>query len=176
MRTQWVILSSFTLVILTVALLVAPLYGYASISSSTNAQQAEDGMKNIITPAAEDTLKKQATQVIDDSIKKTQNDISYRGAADRFHDKMVGKAEKLTNYLLGLGKSYSVPLLIFSILAGAVLLVLGILIGTLHTRSGEMIRGLAIGLKVAGIIAFLLINNADTIGNKVTSLFSWIFN
>ena len=150
MRTRWTILNSiFITVLLTTALyMVIPVvYAAEQLNANTSIQQ------NNATENAE---------------------IEIKGL--KAQRKLIGKADKAKNYLVETSRAYSKPLLIGGIMAGVAVFILGVFLGPLSKKTGETIRGAALGIIGSVIIGFFLVNNAPEIGSMINSFWNWIIN
>lgn len=100
-----------------------------------------------------------------------QSDAFDKGVA-----KMVTKAKEIENNTVALAQAYSFPLLKYSLICGAILLLLGIFLSILHKKMGDSVRGVGIWLMFGGITAFVLMNFSPNIGEKIISFVQWVIN
>lgn len=90
--------------------------------------------------------------------------------------KLVNKAEKAKTTLLDVGKAYSFPLIFYSFIGGAVLLVVGVILGLANSRMGDSVKGTGIALIVLGSVAFVLINFAPNIAEMIMVIAKGFFS
>ena len=147
MKTRLIISS----VLIMLGLVFLPFYGAFAEESITSPKQ---------TTQDNTSQKKPST----DQTSSDENQALDKGVA-----KIIGKAKTIETNTVALAKSYSFPILKCCLFGGAVLLVVGMVMGVISQRTGDGIKGSGIGLMISGIVAFVFMNFAPDIANKIIS-------
>lgn len=91
-------------------------------------------------------------------------------------DKILLKADKIKDAILTLAKAHSINMLIFSLLGGLLVLLLGYLLGILNKNLGYGLIKTGLGLIILGVVSFVVCNHAENIAGNVVGLIKWILN
>lgn len=167
MKTRRII---FKLVLVMIMLVILPMAGYTEETQPAEQVQQEPTEQQREQPSQQGQNKGQGVHEANtgDSPKTGGSDAFDKGVA-----KMLSKAKKIENNTVALAQAYSFPLLKYSLIGGAVLLVVGMLLSVLHKKTGDGVRGAGLGLMFGGVIAFILMNFSPEIAEKIISFVQW---
>lgn len=161
----------FKLVLVIMMLLVLPLTGYTEETQPTEEVQQDTSVQQQEQPSQQSKDESKPVDQLNDTPKTGGSDAFDKGVA-----KMVTKAKEIENNTVALAQAYSFPLLKYSLICGAILLLLGIFLSVLHKKMGDSVRGVGIWLMFGGITAFVLMNFSPNIGEKIISFVQWVIN
>ncbi|GBF35467.1 hypothetical protein DCCM_4596 [Desulfocucumis palustris] len=91
-------------------------------------------------------------------------------------ESLINKANKAKDAIVEAGRAYSKPLLLLAVTGGAVIFIIGVLIGIVHKKSSDVTKGTGLGLIISAVIGYLLINNAPVISDRIYSFAQWFFS